>query len=85
MQGLVLPTGDGAGAKVGEEVGEDGESLDGSFAANAIGGTYDGQNRLVEVWLDFPRPLPRGGVLVVRLTNPTTVVEGPWTVSIPLR
>lgn len=85
VQGLVLPEGDGAGGKVGEEVGEDGESLDGGFAANAIGGTYDGQNRLVEVWLDFPRPLPRGGVLVVRLTNPTTVVEGPWTVSIPLR
>ncbi|QBS36546.1 hypothetical protein E1B22_12105 [Thermaerobacter sp. FW80] len=82
MQGLVLPAGAGAGGKGGEAAGE---SLDGGFAANAIGGTYDGQNRLVEVWLDFPRPLPRGGEVVVRLTNPTTVVEGPWTVSIPLR
>ena len=41
--------------------------------------------QLDRVHLTYPVLLPRDGVLVVRFATPQSVVDGPWSVEIPLR
>ncbi|ADU51822.1 hypothetical protein Tmar_1714 [Thermaerobacter marianensis DSM 12885] len=54
--------------------------------ASTVGMIHDPvTDRLERVDLIFPAPVPRDGVLVVRFTSPSVVLEGPFTVQIPLR
>ncbi|WP_116900229.1 hypothetical protein [Thermaerobacter sp. PB12/4term] len=66
--------------------GRPGEAFGEGRVASTVGMIHDPvTDRLQRVDLIFPAPVPRDGVLVVRFSSPSVVLEGPWTVQIPLR